>query len=418
MSGASGQSTLPSSGELQLVAASEGPFFLLVKGALLLILVSRASLDKVLGAIPFSFFGLPFGAVINLTVIVGSAILCILTYPRCRHSVGPWWVLLLTFMIVSISYTPDKQEAARFVAMVATNVAMLAIPHALIHSEKQVKGYLFLVLLAAVIPVSMAPIVGGERFESTFPHPNIFAFFMVVVILVSAISLGWKEWRDDGVYRTLALLLILPCLFMLYRSGARGGWAALLGAGLLYAVLFDRRYIWFLALTPFALLVPEIQYRVLDVFRPVEYVGDGVQASSYAWRKFLWESAYSWFLEKPFIGYGIDSFSVYSPRFFPWEADGYNSHNVYVQLGFELGVIGLALWILIFLRLGVIAWNARPIAPEATALLIVLIAFYALICYSDNILYYLSFNWYYWFAVGVCSRWIQLRVQSEDLLRA
>jgi O-antigen ligase len=189
----------------------------------------------------------------------------------------------------------------------------------------------------------------------------------------------------------------------------RGAWFGLAAALCLYSVSHDRRFLVLIALSPLLMFVPAIQERLSDINTPTEFVGEGIIVNSYAWRQLLWEGAYGWFLESPFVGYGLDSFLTFSPQFFVWEPDGVYPHNVYVQTSFELGLIGLFFFVMIFLRLALIVWSGRSVARQPSVLLACLIIFYLLICYSDNILYYLSFNWYYWFMVGVLCCWIRIR---------
>jgi O-antigen ligase len=78
---------------------------------------------------------------------------------------------------------------------------------------------------------------------------------------------------------------------------------------------------------------------------------------------------------------------------------------VYLQLGFEMGLLGvLALvWLL-----GSVAWRiarGRRRDPPGTVVILCILVAYVLESYSDNMHFYLSFNWYFWFVMGTICAW-------------
>lgn len=124
--------------------------------------------------------------------------------------------------------------------------------------------------------------------------------------------------------------------------------------------------------------------------------------NSFAWRVLMWESGLQWMrTSNYFLGYGLESFRFYSPEFFPL-AGKYNpgAHSVYVQLLFELGVFGLSafLWLYVRMLAGIRAMaRVDKLGAFVCAFLVVN---YLVFSFSDNMLGYLSFNWYFWFVIG------------------
>jgi O-antigen ligase len=103
------------------------------------------------------------------------------------------------------------------------------------------------------------------------------------------------------------------------------------------------------------------------------------------------------------LGYGLDSFRQYSVTFFPLAnpADiGPGAHNVYVQLFFELGVLGLIAFFWLFGRLA--SWLRSLATTDRLGSVIAsgLTLAYLVASVSDNMFSYLSFNWYFWFLQG------------------
>jgi O-antigen ligase len=147
----------------------------------------------------------------------------------------------------------------------------------------------------------------------------------------------------------------------------------------------------------FALVVPAIRDRISELASGNEYSGWVTQLNSYAWRELLWEKALSYIWQNPIFGYGLESFHFYSPFFFPLEPEGTHAHNVYIQVLFESGLIGLIAFIWLFWRL--FSWLLRYSRVDTRSVMMAaaLIGVYIVACYSDNLLEYLSVNWCFWF---------------------
>jgi O-antigen ligase len=101
------------------------------------------------------------------------------------------------------------------------------------------------------------------------------------------------------------------------------------------------------------------------------------------------------------FGNGFQSFKEYSPMFFPLSGKtNFGAHSVYVQVLFELGIAGLLAFCWLYFR--VLKELTRLVKIDALAAfsLIVLVVNFLICCYSDNMLDYLVYAWYLWFAVG------------------
>jgi putative inorganic carbon (hco3(-)) transporter len=46
-----------------------------------------------------------------------------------------------------------------------------------------------------------------------------------------------------------------------------------------------------------------------------------------------------------------------------------------------------------------------------------LFVFYLIVCYSDNVLDYLVFQWYFWFIMGVVCAWYRLAAVTQLVSR-
>jgi O-antigen ligase len=175
-----------------------------------------------------------------------------------------------------------------------------------------------------------------------------------------------------------------------------------------YGLLFERRFLVYLvAGAGLLLLVPAVQDRLLDLTQGNEQVLFG-RLNSYAWRKSIWEAGLGWmrWQDMP-VGYGLESFRYYSPVFFP--AAGTlqaGAHSVYVQWFFEAGLIGVLCSAWLFWRLFDMLRQGYRKDRLGAAIVITIMVEYLVMAYSDNMLGYLSFNWYFWFLMGAaCASW-------------
>ena len=155
----------------------------------------------------------------------------------------------------------------------------------------------------------------------------------------------------------------------------------------------------------------------MDAGTETDYIGTGVIMNSWELRKALWSSAFGWIENRPIVGHGgLDSFLENSPKFFlfvPSGLEGVYAHSVYVQLLFEVGLLGL----LAFLGIAIQFFNGmvRLAAFDRHAAIIggSLCLAYLGLCYSDNMLYYIAANWYFFALLGVLGALIRVNADAR-----
>jgi hypothetical protein len=195
-------------------------------------------------------------------------------------------------------------------------------------------------------------------------------------------------------------LLLIVALLLVTKT--RSAWIACFLLFVLYGIFADRRYLLLLVIAVgCALLLPDIRERIADA-SSVNPGGYYAKLNSFAWRLRTWQSGIAWMSPDHYaFGYGMNAFRYYSLQFLPFISKAeYDAHSVFVQLFFDLGILGLSsyLWVNIaaIRRLASLARVEPLVALTAGSLL----AAYLLISMSDNILGYLVFNWYFWFLIG------------------
>lgn len=377
----------------------------------LLLIAGRCALDPVLESARFSSsFGL--GAILNLMVIGCAFWMCVQRNKVPIKQTVWLWIPPLLVMILGVSYSPDIMPALRRLIAFLSYFSVFIIGF-ILASEGYFKVLLRVIVWSSVIPLfvgfyqfatgSMA-ITG--RLASTFTHPNIYAFYCLLVLIV-LLYLQRLQTQDESK-KTVSVekavqWLILPCLLLsIVLTQTRSAWAALVVLGLVYGLLFSRKVLlWMLGSVVLAAMVPAVQERVLDLFTGNEVV-QYAKLNSFAWRQYIWESGLNWMSPSRYLlGYGIGAFYFYSVDFFPMSGGTYfGAHNVFVERLFDGGLVAVSAFA-VFISAQFLAAYKLIRFDKFTALFYVgLMVCYLILNTSDNVVDYLAYNWYYWVTAG------------------
>jgi O-antigen ligase len=244
------------------------------------------------------------------------------------------------------------------------------------------------VLLSSVVPigVGLGQLVTGNTYErigtslrsvrGTFPHPNYFAFYLVVVLAVAIAVL--LDSRSLSARLGLGTLIGAGtvCLFLTYTRSAWIGFAlTLLGMG---ALRYRRLLVVALVgLVVAALAAPGAVHEAQQRFGDLTSKSQASDSSSWTWRLDQWSAILPYGFERPLTGQGWDSYprltvrkfghsnrrfpTVRYPAYGVYSPIGFTAHNDYVKNFVELGVPGLALWLLTLVGLVGTAWRARRV---------------------------------------------------------
>jgi O-antigen ligase len=386
------------------------------KVLLLGILLFRSAGDIVFSATKVSLAGyqIGVGGLINAFVIL-IVLLLVIEKPGLlpRKMIAPWAAFLLAAS-AGVVLAPVKADAIRIFLSVLSYFAIFVSAFYVVRSPADFRFCVRVVLWSSMIPAIFALVeiaagggnfaAGGIRVQSTFAHPNIFAFYLVLAISLTLYMLKSAGETLSAQARTGLRLYMLLLLVLLLLTRTRSAWAACFTIFAIYGAVFERRYLFYLVLAPLlALLVPGVQDRLLDLAAGNEYV-QYARLNSFAWRRMIWETGLQWMSSSHyFLGYGLDSFRHYSLTFFPLTdptGSGSGAHNVYVQLFFELGAFGLLAFSWLLIQLLRRLWPMLSLDRLGAFISIATVAGYMIISLSDNMLAYLSFNWYFWFVAG------------------
>ncbi|UWU74817.1 O-antigen ligase family protein [Bradyrhizobium huanghuaihaiense] len=366
------------------------------------------------------------GAAIN-ALVIAIAIVTIIHVPGIVLSAPllAWASVLLT-AAASLVHAPDPSGGLRDLLALFTYAAVFTLPYALVRTKKMATQCLVVALCSSAVPsifalleLAMQPdiLTGEQRLQSTFTHPNIYAFYIVSVVTVILYMLCSANFTLSPIRRRAVLAYAGFLLFLLLLTKARSAWLSMVIITAGYAVLVDRRWLLAILCLPVLLLFPAVGERLSDLKSGTVAVGFE-QLNSLAWREVLWNDTLEWLTANPpgLNGYGLNSYKAYVPLFFS-RGDGevrIGPHNAILQIYFEMGMAGLAsfglLWGTVVLE--VLSTWSRDFRGALTMSL--LCAGYIVMCYSDNLLDYLQFQWFFWFIMGTIAASARLAAHTSQ----
>jgi putative inorganic carbon (HCO3(-)) transporter len=384
-------------------------------------LLTRASCDSLFILLGGDAGSMGFGAILNVMAIA-IALVLLAQWPLTSSFlvIGIWGPFLLV-AFASTLYAPDFFAAVRLALVLLSYWSFFIIPFFIWRSQDDVSRFVMLVIGSSVVPSLYALVdiarglsnMADFRLQSTFTHPNIYAFYLVLLLGLSLYVRSSRIIRVTPQVRLLVTLYIPVLIVLLMLTKTRSAWITCGILLLVYAFRVDRKFLAGFLLIPVLVAVdPSVIDRLTDVAEPAEIdsftqLNDSTRLNSYEWRQALWESAIPQIIEKPLLGHGLESFKPSTPSFFPLIGpEGIDGHNFYLQTGFEMGLLGVfaLVWLLGSVARQIL--KGRRHDPPGVLIILCILIGYVLECYSDNMHFYLSFNWYFWFVIGTICAWV------------
>ncbi len=233
-------------------------------------------------------------------------------------------------------------------------------------------------------------------------NPNQLAMVMAVTV---PLTLG-AALHHTGRKRVGLLILAAiqsACVVVTYsRGGALG-----LAAAFLSFALFARHKLR-------ALLLVTVGVIALFALAPRSFwertgtIGHYALDASAMGRIRAWETGFRALGDRPVLGVGagnyVQSWDRYQPR--SGREHAYASHNMWLQVLVELGVVGLSLFVAMFLTLLWGLWAARRAPSVGTEARALLASFVALMVCGTTGGY--AFNWFFYMVLGLASAVVRL----------
>jgi O-antigen ligase len=234
------------------------------------------------------------------------------------------------------------------------------------------------------------------------------AFVAELLVFLLAIAPAIKgTW-----FRILVWSSVLLSSYCVLFSFSRGGYVGLLGGLLVLGLMKDRRYLAFVAvlLLTWQTVVPNaVRERILMTY-------DGQQVESSANERLqLWEDAFTIIPQHPVLGTGFVTY-----RYLGRSADYLDTHNYYVKVTVETGLVGLALfgyllWLIMREGFSLFFAAVDPLHQRLGMGLVAMIACAVLVNFFGDRWMYQQITAYMWTFLGLVVRARMLEESPETI---
>jgi len=279
-----------------------------------------------------------------LVIVVGYAVLS----PASRHERRQynaslrWIVIYLALAGFSILWTSSSSPAiaagywAGLVAEVFAVYLLLRQPPVEDNARRMMRGFIVGALALAIV-AWIAPATDDLRLgNEEFLHPNLIGFYFAIGALAAAhLAPKQKLWSAPAI--ALGVTTI--------RTLSKGAIVAFLVAGL-YCLMRGSKIsrkarVWIGILSTLVLVS---FWGLAEAYFNLYATGNNVETLT--GRTYIWSQTIELFLEKPWLGYGFDSFRWTFPAFADFLPN--HAHNEFFQQLFTYGLVGILVVISVY----------------------------------------------------------------------
>jgi O-antigen ligase len=281
---------------------------------------------------------------------------------RSRHPVFVLTIAILLLMFASIPSSVFPGNSFRFITDDHIKTIMLMVMLvAGISSARTLERLIFVQLLGAtlysLVILTRFSMVDGRLQNLVYYDPNDLAMLLVCVI---PFAVYFMRSGQPNIRRVIGCLATVVLLLAIVKTGSRGGFLGLVAVVSFMLLRFrfiptrTRWSVFGLAAVLFVLLTGNQYWELMSsLMHPTEDYNWAGNAES--GRIEVWKRGLNYMAKRPVIGVGVNSFYVAEGTLSPlaelqqfgrglkWSAP----HNSFVQIGAELGVTGLIVFLLL-----------------------------------------------------------------------
>ena len=289
---------------------------------------------------------------ITVAVLVGLVFHAGKYMPALLTAVRKLKIFLLFYVVMIVSALSHWTDLSKNrVDDFTTLMCFCVLTVTLVQTEKELRGYLNMMLFSGFYvilrvlrnPSQIVEHIAGEAYEraaiakggTVFGNSNYLALFMVLTIFLAIAMMSFyrKLW-----HRAVLLGLIGGAGYVFFKANSRGASIAL-GAGMLVSWLLSKKKLktaigLILLVSVAAALAPDSYWSRLSTVSNYE------EDASARDRLQLWNIALGLIPAHPILGVGPDNFVMYAPN---------TPHNAYLQVGCEMGIPALMLYVSILI---------------------------------------------------------------------
>lgn len=343
------------------------------------------------------------------------------------------WAIFILWCFSSLFYSYDRASTLRETLKAADLFVLFGMTYLLAskHGHSFRKWFYYAIVASAVVPVSLAIYqflsrtgltIDGvpNRIYGTFAHPNIMATFALLLLMVLADSFFNSRMRKQYLGRYIAGgIFLLAVIALTYTRIAWIGTALFifimglkhyrkaLAAGVVAVGLF---YLLFYPLNSY--LINNYNYNLQSVGLIARLTSRNEEADSIKWRADVANKVLPLWRQKLLYGYGYGSFAkVWDDNKGVenlWDNTS-EAHNDYLKVGFESGIIGLAMFLSIF---GLMIYKQTEFGRQnnwANLAFLASIFTYLILSASDNMLHHTPVIWWLWAVWGFWAKEYEIK---------
>jgi O-antigen ligase len=191
-----------------------------------------------------------------------------------------------------------------------------------------------------------------HRINASFVTPNDFGAFIISVLPLTFLFLSREIPKNKKI---ILFSIFVLGFFCLIRTSSRSAWLGFLIGAIIFFLYFGKRLYILIPLIIFIFFIfsPHALFRITNIFS---------LEKNTVWERFqLWKGTWNMIKEHPLLGFGINTYSEYFPKYKPPEyPDIRYTHNSYLQMWSEIGIVGLIIFLsIVFTVLGLAFRNLR-----------------------------------------------------------
>lgn len=408
-----------------------------IKQSLLGLIMIRPSLD-ILGDYSLGIINLA-----GLMAIFSIGISIIIIYKNKKHLLNiPLTLPILIFIVINFLFIFNNEILligfTEFVRVISFLLMYFAV-YLIIKSNADIKHIISTVIFSSVIPMIYAVFEWGfglgiytnpgfdNRIAGTFGHPNVFGYFLLIIIsLIMYILLEYKLNKTDQ-YLIISYNVILSVLLILTYT--RGAWIGL------FILLLGIGFVKMPKMSTFLgiILVPVISLilfiydwlqkniligypaiKKIPIINRITGLFDGDPSDSILWRRQMWDDMINKGLESPIIGYGTGSVTTITEQVRGLKLGALEVHNDYIKVFVESGLIGLVIYLFMIVSiLGLVFYNY--LKTKNNYILITLFISLAVYLSSlwDNLLRQTAVMWIYFVILAISFKIFEIHKEEK-----
>lgn len=178
-----------------------------------------------------------------------------------------------------------------------------------------------------------------KRMFSTFFNPNVFGFYINIIIITICVNLGRSKNKRLNIIEKITFVSSIICLFFTF---SRTSWVSLVLSFLCLGILFDKKYLFFVIIVLIFIFGTDT---VLGVNRAD--IAKIPEDTSFLYRIELWKTSIRIIKDNLLTGIGFGTFFKYTTSYSSIITKYIeHCHNVYLQIFMETGIIGFTTFLI------------------------------------------------------------------------